>query len=108
MTRNEVIRLAYNRLGMGVDGVEITAGQVALADTLLVAAMAELNDEAASFFAADDVPPQAWLSVADMVAADLAQSFSMVPKRSRASAKLAVLAVIRPDDRKDIAAPEFY
>ena len=109
MTRNELIRLAYNRLGMGVDGVEITAGQYAFADTFLNAAMAEINTEAAFYFSADEVPPEARLAVADLIAADIAPSFSVVvPPRSRAGAKLALLAIIRPDDRKDVAEPEFF
>jgi len=108
MTRNELIRLAYNRLGMGVDGVEITAGQYALANTFLDAAMAEINTEAAFYFNADDVPAEARLAVADLLAADIAPSFSMGAPRSRAGAKLAVLAFIRPDDRAEIASAEFY
>jgi hypothetical protein len=108
MTRNELIRLAYNRLGMGVDGVEITAGQYALADTFLNAAMAEINTEAAFYFNADEVPPEARLAVADLIAADIAPSFSFAAPRSRAGAKLALLAIIRPDDRKDVAEPEFF
>lgn len=108
MTRNELITLAFNRIGMGVDGVPITAGQYALADTFLDAAMAEITTEAAPYFNADEVPAEARLAVADLIAADIAPSFSTVGPRSRASAKLAVLAIIRPDDRKEIPPAEFY
>lgn len=108
MTRNELIRLAYNRLSMGVDGVEITAGQYALAETFLDAAMAEITTEAAPYFNADDVPAEARLAVADLIAADIAPSFSMGAPRSRAAAKLAVLAIIRPDDRKEVPPAEYY
>ena len=108
MTKNELIRLAYNRLGMGVDGVPITPGQYELAETVLDAGFAEINTEASAYFDLSDIPAEAVFPMADFIAASVAPSFTMAAPRSRASAKLAVLAIIRPDDRKEVAQPEFY
>lgn len=108
MTEDELIRLAFNRIGVGVSGQPITAGQHAEGRTLLQAAIGEVNAEALIDFNLNDIPDRAQLALADMVAADLGPSYSTRGPRSRSSAKLALLSMVRPDDHTEITQPEYY
>lgn len=108
MNEDQLIRLAFQRLGMGVGGQTITAEDAALGKTFLDAVMGELDVSAKVNFDLNDIPSPVRLGLADMVAADLGPSYAAAPPRSRTAAKMAVNSYIQPDDRTDIPDPEYY
>jgi hypothetical protein len=98
MDANGIVRLAFARLGFGVDGAAITAEQFALGETLLRSLFANLDG--VPHFTLAEVPEAARIPLADALAVELSPSFPGVPApMSRASAAIRLLAVIRPDDR---------
>jgi hypothetical protein len=106
MDRQDVIRLAFRRLGMGVNGEPVQADWRGLASDYVDAILGEL--EGVIDFTEVDIPARALLPLADVIAADLAPAFSMAAPRSRHMAKLALLAAVRPDDRTEIAEPVLF
>lgn len=108
-TKADVIALAFQRLGMGVNGEDISGAYSQLGDRLLTSATAYLEKEAPAYWSnLGDIPDEAVLVLADLLAVDLATSFSMPAPVSRSTAVIRILALTRPDDRLDISGPEYY
>lgn len=103
MTKNEIVALAFKRIGIGVDQMEMTAGQQALGADFFDLALAEINDEALAPYSEADVPNGVALAMADMVAADIAPSFALPAPMLRSRAKLRALGFIRPYGSDDTA-----
>jgi hypothetical protein len=98
MNAQEIVNLAFSRLGFGLDGSQVTAEQVRLGEQLLRALFAGLP--AVPHFDLSDVPAPAQIPLAELLAAELAPSFPGIPAPlPRHLALLRLLAVIRPDDR---------
>lgn len=106
MDRQDVIRLAFRRLGMGVNGEPIQAEWRGLASDYIDAIIGEL--EGVIDFSEAAIPARALLPLADVIAADLAPAFAMAAPRSRHMAKLALMGAVRPDDRTEIADPVMF
>jgi len=108
-TRNDVIAMAFNRMGMGLfAGQAPEAHEGQLADALLVSAFEECQEEALAPWSLDDVPQEAVMPLATLLAVDLAPSFNMAPIERRGTAKLRVMALIRPDDRLYDETPRYF
>lgn len=99
-TRNDVITLAFQRLGMGVSGDAVEANEAAIAGTILESIYQELGEIAPPTWGLGDLPHEALLPMADYLASELAPVFAMSPPRRPGVAKLRVLALINPDDRR--------
>lgn len=107
-TKLEVIRRAFRFLGVVADDEAATAAQFEAGEDLLVSIMAELEMEAPPSFTIEDVPAESATPLAMVLAADLAPQYSAAPPVSRGAAMVRLLGTIRPDDRPEIIAPEYY
>lgn len=108
-TKADVIALAFQRLGIGVNGEDIPGAYAQLGERLLNSAMAYLEKEAPAYWSnLGDIPDEALLVLADLLTVDLAPSFSMPAPITRGTAVIRILALTRPDDRLEIPEPEYY
>lgn len=108
-TKQDVIDMAFNRLGMGVAGDVIEGGLQVMAARFLDAHFKLVERESPAYWSnGGDIPQEALLPLADLLAVDIAPSFAMAAPVSRGRAVLNLLGVIRPDDRLDIPAPEYF
>lgn len=99
----DVIRLAYQRIGMGVNGDVVSGGESQLASDLLDSLFPDDLDWDLS-----DVPALALEPLATFLAAHLAPQFSAVPPMSIGKALVRFHAVAYPDDREDQATEATY
>ena len=98
----DVIRLAYQRLGMGVSGDDVTGAEYTIASDLLDSIFPDdLTWDLTAVPAAALEPLASWL------AAHVAPQFSAVPPMSIGRAFVRFQAVAYPDDRT-AADPVFY
>jgi hypothetical protein len=107
-TKLDVIRRALRFLGVVADDENATAAQFAAGEDLLESIMAEVEAEAPPSFTIEDIPAESATHLAMLLAADLAPQYSAAPPMSRGAAMVRLLGSIRPDDRPEIAAPEYY
>ena len=100
MTREETALRALRMLGVVAADEQATADQEQSALTVLDGIWHEVLTEArATWDIATGVPQDAFVPLAQLLAAELAPEYAVAPPMSRPRAKLRLLAVIRPDDR---------
>ena len=98
----DVIRLAYQRLGMGVSGDVVSGAETQLADGLLDSIFPDDLD-----WDLTDVPQAALEPLASFLAAHLAPQFAVSPPMSLGRALVRFQAVAYPDDR-EASEPVYY
>jgi hypothetical protein len=109
-TSLDVIEQAFRRLGIRAEDEALTADQRAYAETTLDALQSEISQEAPIDWLPDSIPPEAFIPLSNLLAAEIGPSYS-VPSEPRGRAIMRLFAVIRPDDRDaDLinAAPEYF
>lgn len=100
-TRNEVALRGLRLIGVVAQDEPATADQMNAALLVLESVWAELRSEAqATWDIATGVPDAAFVPLANLLSAELAGEYAVAAPMSRARAKLRLLAVIRPDDRR--------
>jgi hypothetical protein len=99
-TAADVIELAFRRLGIKAEGEDLTADQAAYADAVMRSVWAEINTTAPVGWWPDDVPADALVPLANLLAAEIGPSYG-VPSEPRGQAMIRLLAVIRLDNRTD-------
>lgn len=104
----DVIRLAFQRLGMGVDGDTVTGQEATIAGAFLDAIFAEVQVMATFAWDLDTVPADCLIALANILAADLAPSYAVSPHYSRARSVAQLMSVLRPDDRTEDIDPDQY
>ena len=97
----DVIRLAFQRLGIGVSGDAISGGEATIASELLDAIFADIQALATIAWTLDTVPANCLIPLANILAADLAPSYAVTPPVTRQRAIAQLMSVLRPDDRTD-------
>lgn len=108
-TKNDVISLAFQRLGMGIAGDDVTGENALLANAILTSDMAYLAREAPTYWDNNGViPDEAVMLMADLLAVGMAPTFSLSPPISRATAVIRIFALVRPDDRLNPSDPAYY
>lgn len=104
MTRIEIVRMALRRLGVLAVDETPDADTFAYADGLLDGMYARLQAEAPVPFSLFDIPDAVAQPLAAWLAAEAGPAYGLQAR----GGMLGVLAVIRPDDRRDVAEPEYY
>jgi hypothetical protein len=106
-TSLEVIEQAFRRLGIKAEDEALTADQRAYAEATLEALANEIQEEAPNVWFPDRIPDRVFIPLANLVAAEIGPSYS-VPSEPRSVAFIRLMAVTRPDDRRDIDRPVYY
>lgn len=86
----------------------MTADQRETGAVLLDSIYAEVEGIAPPYWTAEDVPSQSFQPLARLLAVDIAPLYERPEPESRGVAMVRLLATIRPDDRAEIPAAEFY
>ncbi len=107
-TRLDVITRAFRRLGISADDETLTADQIANGGDVLDSLFVEAGREAPMSFDLENVPAESFVALANYLAAEMAADYAVQPPDSPARAKLRFIATVRPDNRMDIATPEYY
>lgn len=110
MTRNDIITAAMRRLGIVAADETITADQSAYGGDVLEGLIAEIGDEAGAALTwdLDTAPAKSGRLLANLLAVEIAPQYSVAPPEPRGIAWLRLMGSIRPDDRQDIAEPEYF
>lgn len=99
-TDKEVALRGLRLIGVVAADEPATADQMSAALLVLSSVWAEVQAEArATWDIVTGVPPEAFMPLAHLLAAELAGEYGVAAPMSGARAKLRLLAVIRPDDR---------
>lgn len=107
-TKQDVIAAAFLRLGMGAGGDTVSGEHSQIASNALGGIVAELDANFPLYWATSgDIPEAVLQPLAELLAVDLAPTFSAPPPISRGRAYLRVMALARPDDREDARAEYF-
>ena len=104
-TRLDVISRAMRRIGVRAEDETLTADQITSVGEVYDALIAELGTEVLLPFTGASVPDKAYLSLANLLAVEIAPDYGVPPMTTRGSAYGRVLAVLRPDDRAEV--PEY-
>lgn len=101
-SRETVALRALRMIGVAASDEPATADQMQAAIQVLNALFAELRAEAVpTWDVATGTPDEAFMPLANWLAAELAGEYMSAAPMTRARAKLRLLAVVRPDDRTD-------
>ena len=103
--RIDVINRAMRRIGVKAEDETLTADQIESVGEVYDGLIAELNTEVRLPFTGAFVPERVFLSLANLLAVEIAPDYGVPPMTTRGSAYGRVLAVLRPDDRAEV--PEF-
>lgn len=112
-TRLDVINRAFRRLGVKAEDENLTADQIANGGEVLDMLFAEANKRALdthgqSFgWNLSYLPDEAFLPLANLLAAELAADYSAQPPITRERAMLQLFSVEFPDDRA-VADPVYF
>lgn len=99
-TDKEVALRGLRLIGVVAADEPATADQMSAALLVLESIWAEVRSEAqATWDIVTGVPPEAFVALANLLAAELAGEYAVAAPMTRARAKLRLLALIRPDDR---------
>lgn len=107
-TRIDVITRAMRRLGIVADDEVLTADQMANAGDVLDSLFVEAGREAPMPFDLNNTPSESYAALANYLAAEMAAEYGVTAPDTPARAKLRFVASVRPDNRMDIATPEYY
>ena len=107
-TRLDVVTRALRRLGVAAHDEAPTADQIESVGSVYDALLAEITETAGESIANNSVPEMVFIPLANLLAVEIAPDYGTPLPQSRGSAMLRLLAVMRPDDRTDIPAPEYY
>lgn len=93
---------------MGVSGDAVTAGESQMADAILESIYQECGEIAPMPWPLDAIPHEALFAMADYLAAELAPSFGMAAPTRPGRAKLRVMALMNPDNRRPAVEAEYF
>lgn len=108
ITRLDVINRAMRRIGVKAEDETLTADQIASVGEVYDALIEELNTELTLPFTGDIVPKRAFIPLANLLAVEVGPDYGIPPFTTRGTAYGRLLAVLRPDDRADIPAAEYF
>lgn len=106
-TRADVINRAMRRLGVKAEDEALTADQLANVGEAYDALIEEVGAAVGIPLTNAPVPEAAFIPLANLLAVEVAADYG-IPAPSRGTAYARVLSALRPDDRGDIPAPEYY
>lgn len=107
-TRLDVINRAMRRIGVKAEDETLTADQIASVGEAYDALIAELGTELTLSFTGASVPEKVFLPLANLLAVEIGPDYGVPPLTTRGTAYGRVLAALRPDDRADIPASEYF
>lgn len=106
-TRADVIEQAFRRLGLKAADEALTADMAAYGGDMLDALHAELVEHAPMPWWPTQIPDQVFIPLANLLATEIGPAY-MVAVEPRARSMIRLMAVLRPDDRKDATAEARY
>lgn len=107
-TRLDVINRAMRRIGVKAEDENLTADQITSVGEVFDMLVARLDTEVSLTFTSASVPDEVFIPLANWLAAEVAPDYGVAAPTSPERAYSQVLAVLRPDDRADIAEAEYY
>lgn len=108
MTRLDVIQRALRAIGVLAYDETATADMQDQAGVVLDGIFAELQDKATVAWTLADVPSVVGNYLSSLLAAYVSTDYDARPPVSRARAWAEILAVVRPDDRAEVASQDDY
>lgn len=107
-TRLDVINRAMRRIGVKAEDENLTADQITSVGEVFDMLVARLDTEVSLTFTSASVPDEVFIPLANWLAASVADDYGVQSSIRPQEAYMQVLAVLRPDDRADIAEAEYY
>jgi hypothetical protein len=107
MDRQGIITLALRRIGVLASDVQASADEIDYAGGILDLLVVELATEFTFSWDLTAVPSEAAIPLANLLAVEIGPHYQ-VPTESRGRAYGRLMAVLRPDDRTDVAEPVYF
>lgn len=108
MTRQDVIAKALRIIRVTSKDEPPIADDAEYVGGVLDSLLAEVGQDAPLPFDSNNIPDASFMALATYLGASIAEHFSAPISESVAKAKLRFVATIRPDDRMNVSAPEYF
>lgn len=108
-TSSDVINQAFRRLGIKAENVALSADEMAYGKSVLDGIFAEISETVdTSAWTVETVPDEYFVALANYLAMEIAPAYSVAPMRMKGGEFLRLMALLRPDNRTDIAEATYY
>lgn len=107
-TRLDIVTRALRRIGVAAHDETPTADQIDNAGAVYDSLLIEIDAETGTAIDGDAVDEAVFVPLANLLAVEIAPDFGVPMPTTRGAALIRLLGVLRPDDRTDIAEPEYF